>query len=255
MARVKVSSSIRASPGPVPPAFSPDAGPVGLLLLDTRFVRAPGDLGRPDSWPMRMMPRVVRDARPSNVVRASARLQVDACLPAFAQAARALHGERVRAITTSCGFLVLLQAGLQAAVPVPVVTSSLLLLPGLLQLHPQVGVLTIDAASLGEAHLRSAGVPGDRLRDVVVQGVDPQGSFARGILDDSPGFDTASAGNDVVQAALALQRRRPGLRAVVLECTNMPPFGARVREATGWTTVLDLADAVALRLRRRDRGP
>lgn len=251
MARVNESPSIRASLGPVPPAFSPDAGPLGLLLLDTHFVRAPGDLGRPDSWPVPVLTHTVRDAKPVRIVRPSAHLLGDACVPAFMQAARALHGQGARAITTSCGFLVLLQAGLQAAVQVPVVTSSLLLLPGLLRAHRRVGVLTIDAASLGEAHLRSAGVPADRIADVTIQGVDPRGAFARGILGDMPGFDAGSAGDDVVEAALALKRRRPDLRAVVLECTNMPPFAARLRAATGWTLV-DLADAVALRIGHRE---
>lgn len=247
MARVKESSSIRASLGPVPPAFSPDAGPLGLLLLDTRFARAPGDLGRADSWPAPVLPRVVRDARPARIVRPSRQLLADACLPGFAQAARDLQAQGVRAITTSCGFLVLLQAQLQAAVQVPVVTSSLLLLPDLLRSQRAVGVLTIDAASLGEAHLRSAGVPAHRLDDVIVEGVDPQGPFARGILGDQPDFDTGSAGDDVVQASLALRRRRPDLQTVVLECTNMPPFAARIGQATGWT-VLSLLDAVAPRL-------
>lgn len=254
MARVMESSSIRASLGPVPPAFSPDAGPLGLLLLDTRFMRAPGDLGRPDSWPMAVITHAVRDARPSRIVRASAQLLAEECLPAFVQAARALQAQGARAIATSCGFLVLLQADLQAAVQVPVVTSSLVLLPDLLQAHRHVGVLTIDATALDEAHLRSAGVPAHRLADVVVQGVDPRSMFARGILGDMPGFDVAAAGEGVVDAAVALQRRRPDLRAVVLECTNMPPFAARVRAATGWT-VIDLADAVALRTGRMEVLP
>lgn len=247
MARVMESSSIRASLGPVPPAFSPDAGPLGLLLLDTRFVRAPGDLGRADSWPLDVIPHVVRDASPARIVRPSQQLLADACLPAFAQAARVLQAQGARAITTSCGFLVLLQAELQAAVQVPVATSSLLLLPGLLQSRQRVGVLTIDAASLGEAHLRSAGVPAGRLHDVVVQGVDPQSAFARGILGDQPEFDTASAGDDVVRAAVALRTRCPDVHALVLECTNMAPFADRVQADTG-CSVASLVDAVAARL-------
>jgi hypothetical protein len=69
----------------------------------------------------------------------------------------------VAPITTSCGFLVLLQRELQAAVNVPVVTSSLLQLPALLGREPCVGVRAISAEHLGHEHLLSAGVPKARL--------------------------------------------------------------------------------------------
>jgi len=140
---------------------------------------------------------------------------------------------------------VLLQRELQAVAGVPVVTSSLLQLPALLEREPSVGVLTISAASLGDEHLLAAGVPVDRLGDVVVQGVDPQGEFASAILGNWPEMDLARASADVVAAAMQLQRRAPKLATVVLECTNMPPYADAVRAATG-LRVLGLADSPVL---------
>ena len=156
--------------------------------------------------------------------------------PAFADSARELEREGALAITTSCGFLVLLQHELQAAVRVPVITSSLLQLPGLLARHPRAGVLTISAAALGPEHLLAAGVPAHRLGDVVVQGVEPAGEFAAAILGNRDTMDLERAGRDVVDAAMALKRREPSLRAVVLECTNMPPYRQAVEAATGLKT-------------------
>ena len=75
----------------------------------------------------------------------------------FVAAARQLGEEGAGVITTSCGFLVLLQRPLQEAVGIPVVTSSLLQLPQLLGEERQVGVLTIDAERLGSGHLQAAG--------------------------------------------------------------------------------------------------
>jgi hypothetical protein len=37
----------------------------------------------------------------------------------------------------------------------------------------------------------------------------------------------------VVQAALRLVQRHPGLDSIVLECTNMPPYADAVAQATG----------------------
>jgi hypothetical protein len=156
--------------------------------------------------------------------------------PAFAAIVRSLAREGAQAVTTTCGFLVLLQKELQAAAKVPVITSSLMLLPKLLAAQRRVGVLTISATKLGKEHLRAAGVPRERLGDVVVQGVDPKGEFATRILGNQPELDLALARADVVAAAAALKAREPSLTDVVLECTNMPPYRADVEAATGLKT-------------------
>lgn len=203
-------------------------------MLDTRFPRPPGDIGHPDSLGVPARHAVVPGAWPKAVVGSAAALRASGLARAFVARACEFEQEGARAITTSCGFLVLLQDELQSAVGIPVVTSSLLHLPRLLQREPQVGVLTIDAAHLGPEHLLAAGVPAARLGDVVVQGVDPQGEFAGAILGNRDTMDVARAQADVVAASLALRARAPRLCSVVLECTNMPPYGPAVRAAGGW---------------------
>jgi len=94
-------------------------------------------------------------------------------------------------------------------------------------------VLTIDAASLGPEHLRAAGVPDDRLADVIVQGVDRDGEFAGSILGDRDTMDVPRARLDLEAAARACVARAPGLRHLVLECTNMPPHAAAIERACG----------------------
>ena len=46
-------------------------------------------------------------------------------------------------------------------------------------------------------------------------------------------LDTAAARRDNVEAALRLQARQSDLGAIVLECTNMVPYAADIRAATG----------------------
>jgi hypothetical protein len=215
-------------------------------MLDTRFPRPPGDVGHPDTfpWPARYL--VVPRAWPGAIVTTAEALRSSPLLPAFVQAMRKLEQEGARAITTSCGFLVLLQGELQAAVRVPVVSSSLLQLPALLQSESRVGVLTISAQQLTSEYLLAAGVPPARLNDVVVEGVDPHGELATAILGNRDTMDLAKAQQDVVDAALALRARAPDLRSVVFECTNLPPYAKAVGEATGWQ-IFALPQAPALR--------
>lgn len=214
---------------------------VGVLMLDTHFERLPGDVGHDASFRVRVHRRIVAKAWPSAVVASAPALRAAGLLPAFQQAAGQLCDAGATRLTTSCGFLVLLQSELQAAVPVPLATSALLLLPGLLEREPRVGVLTISAAALGREHLLAAGVPAARLPDVWVEGVDPAGEFASAILGDRPQRDHARAAAELVAAARRLHARAPRLSTLVLECTNMPPHAADIERATGWR-VLSLLD-------------
>src|SRR5712664_3432189 len=98
---------------------------VGILMLDTRFPRIPGDMGNATTFPFPVRYHRVSGAAPDLVVRRGA----EGLLDAFVDAARALEREGVGAITTNCGFLVKFQRQMAAAVHVPVFTSSLLMVP------------------------------------------------------------------------------------------------------------------------------
>ena len=195
---------------------------VGILMLESRFPRIPGDMGNAVSWPFPVLYKVVAGASPDKVVRKGA----EGLLPAFIEAARELVREGADGITTTCGFLTLMQDELQAAVAVPVATSSLMQVPLVARLLPKgkrVGVLTISAATLTPAHLRAAGIVGD----VPVVGTDEAGTeFTRVILGDEIDYDTNAACQDLLRAGDTLMARHPDIGAVVLECTNMVPFAA-----------------------------
>jgi hypothetical protein len=227
---------ISAIAGPAPSEFPSGRRFLGIAMLQTRFPRPLGDIGNPRSFAVPVRARVVAGAVPDMIVQTAAGLRRCGITGAFQDAVRDLEREGAAAITTSCGFLVLLQQELQAAATVPVVTSSLLMLPELLERHRQVGVLTISAERLGSEFLLAAGVSAERLGDVLVEGVDPKGEFASAILGNREDMDLERAGQDVLAAAIALKRRAPHLTDVVLECTNMPPHAGQIEQATGLRT-------------------
>lgn len=243
------TSSIRAiprAPAPVFPAVgarprggrTPEPGSfLGILMLQTRFPRPPGDIGHPASFAVPTRRLVVEGATPGGVVRDAAHLRASGLVERFVAGARQLEAQGAAAITTSCGFLVLFQRELQEAVGVPVVASSLSMLPPLLAAGRRAGVLTVSAQRLGPAYLEAAGVPVDRLAAIPVQGIAPDSVFATTLLGDRPEWDAARAAADVVDAALRLRRRAPELDTLVLECTNLPPYAAQIEQATGLQTV------------------
>jgi hypothetical protein len=201
---------------------------LGILVLDTRFPRVPGDVGNPSTWPFPVRYAVVRGASPERVVRDRAAGLVDA----FIAAGRALAGEGAGALVTTCGFLALHQRELARALPVPFASSSLLQLPVLARMLPagkRPGVITIDAASLAKAHLAAVGAD----PETPIVGVDPNGEFARAILGDLPSLDATAAERDILAAGEALVAKHPDVAAVVLECANMPPYARALRERLG----------------------
>lgn len=203
--------------------------PLGILMLEARFPRIPGDMGNGTTWPFPVLFRVVRGADPERVVLHGAR----GLLPDFIAAARDLVDLGAEAITTNCGFLSLFQRELAEAVNVPVATSSLMQVPWVQATLPpgqRVGVITVSRGSLTDAHLDAAGVP----RDVPVVGTEGGREFFRVLIKaEKTDMDVALAEADIVAAGRDLVARHPEVGAIVLECTNMPPYAAALREAVG----------------------
>ena len=201
--------------------------PLGILMLDARFPRIPGDMGNAATWPFPVLYRVVRGATPERVVLHGAA----GLLPDFLDAAAELVALGAEAITTNCGFLSLFQAELGARAGVPVMTSSLLQVPWVQATLPpgqRVGIVTVCAGALTARHLEAAGVP----PDTPVAGTEGGQEFFRVLIRaESDDMDVGLAQADVVQAGLDLVRRHPEVGAVVLECTNMPPYAAVLQKA------------------------
>ncbi len=198
---------------------------LGILMLDTQFPRPLGDAGNPASWAMPVHRVTVRGASPHRVVR----LGDVGLLDAFVQAGLALVADGAGALTTSCGFLVTFQAELQAALPVPVWTSSLLALPHLVNAGRTPGVITVDAGALGPSHWHAA----QASSDTPVVGLEPGGHLQTTLLENRSWLDSAAAERDAVAAGLRLINEHPDVDTIVLECTNLPPYADAIRHATG----------------------
>ena len=198
---------------------------LGILMLQARFPRIPGDMGNATTWPFPVLYKVVKDASPGRVVRQRA----EGLLDAFLAAAAELVELGADGITTNCGFLSIYQADIARHVGVPVATSSLMQAPMIERLLPhgqRVGILTVSAATLSPEHLRAAGVAAD----TPVVGTEAGREFTRAILGDEPELDVAAAENDIIEAGDRLLARHPDVGAVLLECTNMAPYARALQE-------------------------
>ena len=152
---------------------------------------------------------------------------------AMIAAAIELESEGVRAITTSCGFNAILQQDLASAVKIPVCTSSLMQVPlvyRMLASDRKIGILTARSSSLTQAHLKKVGI--EPSVPLCICGLENTQEWRR--LHDYPDqeIDVKRVELDVVNTAIEMVSRKPLLGAIVLECTDLPPFACAIQRAT-----------------------
>src|SRR5947209_15139827 len=192
---------------------------VGILMLETRFPRIPGDMGNAETWPFPVLYKVVPGASPRRVVCERA----EGLLDEFLAAADELVRLGADGITTTCGLLSLYQHDIATHVGVPVATSSLMQIPFVERVLPpgkRVGVLTVSAANLSVEHMRAAGAD----PETPMVGTDNGSEFSRVMINDEERLDVAAAESDILAAGDRLVASHEGIGAVLLECTNMVPY-------------------------------
>lgn len=217
--------------------------PLGILMLDTRFPRIEGDIGNPASFDFPVVFRTMQGIGSADAVAAHPdRPRVLAALKANAEA---LAAEGAVGLSTSCGFLALYQKELEALSPVPVATSALLLIKTLAGC--KVGVITASAENLTAAHFAAVGAP----PDTPVAGLPSGGAFAATFLRNGTTLDRDAVEKEAVATGRALLKEHPDIDAIVLECTNLPPYNKALQQALG-VDVLDVLDL--LRAFRKELG-
>jgi Asp/Glu/hydantoin racemase len=201
---------------------------LGILMLEARFPRIPGDMGNAETWPFPVLYKVVSGATPQRVVAERAR----GLLGNFIAAAKELASLGADGLTTNCGFLALYQKELAAAVSIPVATSSLMqiaMIESTLQTGKRVGVITVSAAALSPDHLAAVGVNAC----LPIVGTERGREFTRVMIGNEPTMDVAAAENDILDAGAELLRKHANIGAILLECTNMVPYARALRDRFG----------------------
>ncbi|MYE59932.1 MAG: aspartate/glutamate racemase family protein [Alphaproteobacteria bacterium] len=201
---------------------------LGILMLDARFPRVPGDMGNGDTWPFPVLYEIGAAApRGGGGARGA-----DGRSGEFLAGAGGWAARGAAAVTTVCGFLSLFQPELAARAGVPVASSTLMQVPALDRMLPpgkRTGVITVSRESLWDDHFTAVGASAD----TPVEGTEGGRELTRVLIGNEPWLDMAAAEADVTAAARRLMARSPEVGAIVLECANMAPYAAAVRRETG----------------------
>jgi hypothetical protein len=200
---------------------------VGILLLDTAVPFIPGDVANATTYDF-----PVRFKKVDGFSVARAIGKDPTVYSALKAAAEDLVGQGVRAVTGDCGFMALHQQRLAGDLAVPVFLSSLLQIPFILSIlgaGAKVGVLTADSRSLDDALLAAVGVTSrERL---VIEGLEERRHFYRFAIEETGALDAAAVEAEVIEAGRQVMARDDAVRALLLECSLLPPYAAALQAA------------------------
>ncbi|HEA69960.1 MAG TPA: aspartate/glutamate racemase family protein [Desulfobacterales bacterium] len=199
---------------------------VGILHLEVWYPLLPGNVVNADTYDFPVRHKLIPNATQSRVHGGDPTLLDD-----IIRAGKELEKEGVRAICGACGYLGNFQAQVVEALDVPVFLSSLIQLPAIsigLQKDQKVGVLCADGPSMSSEIIQNCGADPSRC---IVKGLEDQPQMAAIVKSDRGSFDNAALKREIVEGALNLVRKHPEIGALLLECSDMPPYAAEVQRA------------------------
>ncbi len=213
---------------------------IGIIMLDTIFPRIQGDVGNPATFDFPVRYHVVTGASPERVV-----IQADKSLiQPFIDAGRSLIEDGAFALATSCGFLALFHKELIQALDVPVFSSSLLqvhMAQSIIRKDQRVGIITARKESLTLEHLSAIGI---QQYPLAIIGMEQAEEFSSVFVKGRPTIDIEKCGHEMRTTAMKLKKQHPDIGAIVLECTNMPPYSEIIHRVTGGLPVFDVVTMI-----------
>jgi Asp/Glu/hydantoin racemase len=206
--------------------------PLGILMLNCRVPFVPGDIGNASTFKYPVLYSEVKAA----TINALLINRDPTIVSDVIREAEFLVSQGVRAITSSCGYFAMFQDAVADAIRVPVFLSSLMQIP-LLQtsLGPKkLGIIVAHAATFDDSLLTAVGV-----RDtssLVITGLDNSQHFQDAIMTSAVALSPVILERDVVKVATQMQRDNPDIAAILLECSDLPPYASAIQKATGLPT-------------------
>ncbi|AVA24257.1 hypothetical protein [Rhizobium sp. NXC24] len=215
----------------------------GLTAENPGFSPREGSLLHPATFNRPVITEMVEGATAEVIIRGDASLE-GACVAA----AKRLIDRGADVIAADCGFFIRHQPAIAAAVNVPVVTSSLLLIPSLLrQLAPakKLAVLTADARYCTEDLL---GIDGAVVRErVVIGGIEGGNYVCNALARPFVRTELDQIEREVGDRITQLRAEHPNIAMVLFECTGFPVVANALRRKTR-LPIYDITDLCKLTL-------
>lgn len=207
---------------PISPEEKPDETRLTVLQLDTVFPRIKGDVASPETY---LEPVKVEKIPQASVARVVTSSPDQNDITPFMTAAAAINSGMG---VTSCGFLGYWQDELNRHCPRPFIASALVDLPQWQQHYApdEMAIITFDESVLSTPLYAPllAGFSGQ------VIGLHPHMHLKKVICEDQAELDQQRAEAELIAHLDALLDFNT-IKAMVFECTNLPPYRQAIKSA------------------------
>lgn len=200
--------------------------PIGIMLLDVGYPIVPGNVANACTYDF-----PVRYERVRTVDSPRLHTKDPTIIEDLTKVGKELEEDGVRAIICACGYFGRWQKQLTKRLNVPVYASSLTQIPMIktgLKKGQKIGVLCAVTRTFDDELLSCCGV--DDPSTLIVKSMEESPEFSA-IPRDRNTMNSAKVRGEMVAAAKEMVAENPDIGAILLECSDMPPYAAAVQEA------------------------
>ena len=199
---------------------------IGILVLDLWYPYMPGNVANASTYNFPVLFKILKGSTTPQILNADPSL-----LDLIVEGGKELEQQGVRAIVGACGYFGHFQEEASKRLNVPTFLSSVLQVPIIAQgLKPnqKVGIICANAPAFTPSLLSQCGV-NDLSRVAIVGAKDPP-EF-RNILECTGHFNSYKVEQELVGLAKELVSKNPEVGAILLECSDMPPYAWAIQNA------------------------
>ncbi|MBN2355935.1 aspartate/glutamate racemase family protein [candidate division KSB1 bacterium] len=199
---------------------------IGIVVLETWYPLLPGNVANATTFHFPVRYKILREATVNRIMSADPDL-----IDMIIQAGREFQQEGIRAMVGACGYFANYQKIVSQELEIPVFLSSLLQVPMIyhaLKPGQQVGMLVANAKAVNSTMLEACGITPDI--PIAYLGMEDQPEF-RNILEYGGQFHYDRFKAEVVGRAQQLVVENPNIGALLLECSDLPPFAWHIHHA------------------------
>ena len=199
---------------------------IGILVLDLWYPYVPGNVANGSTFDFPVLFKILKGSTGPQVVSAA-----PALLDMIIEGGRELEQQGVRAIIGACGYFGHFQEETSKRLSVPTYLSSVLQVPIIMRgLKPdqKVGIICANAPYLTPSLLTQCGV--NDLSRVVIVGAQDCSEFGN-IINGTGHFNSHKIELELVGLAKKFVSDNPEIGAILLECSDMPPYAWAIQNA------------------------
>lgn len=197
---------------------------IGIIAVDLKYPKLPGNVVNATTYNFPVLYEMV-EFEIEQLFTGD-----DSIKEIIIAAAKKLEAQGVRAVVGACGFFANFQKDVADSLSIPAYLSSMVQLPTMkigLKTDKKIGIITASGNDITDKMLQDVGVS---MADCYIQDIGSLEGF-KTIRHGYSHLDNASIAKTVVEAAQALVTDHDDVGAILLECSDIPPYAFLVQEA------------------------